>query len=395
MGFHEFIECVDSLLPSRAVRAAQRWSLALCIAAGCLLSSGGAAAFLIDHFHHGPFTVTDYGDTGSSGTGGLQTGLPPDEVMGGSRREWITMEYPLESESATAQLDGGGDVALSLTNKYARGYYQFDWDVSEPVDLTHGGVADSFRVNITGFPNWRFPTGVNPVDVEVYVESPGSRYGRIINLRAYSPGMMELPFSAMTYSGFCCADLTQIIGVTLLIDFANVLSGAVRVSSIATGPEPPPAPDCSDAVDNDGDGFTDHPDDPGCADAADDSEKDDTGTHACDDGSDNDGDNLVDYPADPGCFGPGSGAEDCACQDGDDNEGDGTIDFDGGLSALGYVKAAPDPQCTYGWQDAEKYCGLGAELALLLPPLLWLYRRQRRRRVHSWHGATVPTSQPS
>ncbi len=371
LGLH-----VDSLLPSRAVRATQRWSLALCIAAGCLLWSGGAAAFLIDHFHLGPFTVTDYGDTGSSGTGGLQIGLPADEVMGGSRREWITMEYPLESESATAQLDGGGTVALSLTNGYARGWYQFDWDVSEPVDLTHGGVADSFRVNITGFPNWRYPPPfVGRVSVEVYVDSPGSRYGRIINLYATSPGMMELPFSAMQNSGLCCVDLTQITGVTLLIYFQNVQSGAVRVSSIATGPEPP-TPDCSDAVDNDGDGLIDHPDDPGCADAGDDSEKDETGTYPCDDGVDNDADTLTDCPDDPGCVHPAAHMEDPICQDGIDNDSDGMIDFDGGLSALGSAAGEPDPQCTYAWQMDEDACGLGAELALLLPALMWLSRRR-------------------
>jgi hypothetical protein len=377
MGFHEFIDRVDSLLPSCAVPAARRWSLALCIAAGFLLSSGGAAAYLIDHFHLGTFTVTDWG--GGSGTGGSQTGLPADQVMGGARQEWITLNYDNTSFSATAQLDGGGDVALSLTSIYATGYYQFDWNVSAPVDLTHGGFADSFRVNITGFPNWRFPTGVNRVYVEVYVDSPGSRYGRITGLYALSTGMLELPFSAMTYSGLCCADLTQITGVTLLIWFGNVQSGAVRVSSIATGPEPPPTPECSDAADNDGDGFSDYPFDPGCADANDGSEKDDTGTYLCDDGADNDGDTLVDYPADPSCFGPGSVAEHSACQDGEDNDSDGTIDFDGGLSALGYVKTAPDRECSHGWQDSEKYCGLGAELALLLPPLMWLRRRRSHR----------------
>ena len=367
----------DSSLPSRAVRATQRWSLALCIAAGCLLSSGGAAAFLIDHFHLGPFTVTDYGGTGSSGTAGLQTGLPPDEVMGGARQEWITMEYPLESESATAHLDGGGTVALSLTNGYARGWYQFDWDVSTPVDLTHGGFADSFRVNITGFPHWRYPPpAVNRVYVEVYVESPGSRYGRITGLSVTSTGMMELPFSAIQNSGLCCVDLTQIIGVTLLINFANVQSGAVRVSSIETGPEPPPTPDCSDGVDNDGDGWTDHPEDRGCADASDDSEKDETGTYPCDDGVDNDADTLTDYPDDPGCVLPVGPTEDPLCQDGDDNDGDGNIDFDGGLSALGYLAGDPDPQCIYGWQMYEEACGLGAELALLLPALMWLSRRR-------------------
>ena len=377
MGFHELIDRIDSLLPSRVARVMRRCFLALCIASGCLLSSGGAAAFLIDGFLVGPFTVTDYGDDTLTGTGGSQTGLPTTELMGGARQEWITMDYPLGS--ATAHLDGGGTVALSLDQSYARGWYQFDWDVSEPVDLTHGGVADSFLVNFTGFPIWRYPPpAVNRVYVDVHLESPGSRYGAIYNLFVTSTGMMELPFSAIQNTGLCCVDLTQIVGVTLLVNFSNVQSGAVRISSFATGPEPP-AVDCSDMVDNDGDGHIDwnggpsgEPADPGCADASDVSEKDDTGAYPCDDGADNEPapDGLVDFRADgsgdPGCFNPHWFTENPECQDGvnNDPEDDEWIDFDGG-----------DPQCREPWDNNER-CGLGAELALLLPPLMWMWRRR-------------------
>jgi hypothetical protein len=69
-----------------------------------------------------------------------------------------------------------------------------------------------------------------------------------------------------------------------------------------------------------------------------------------------------------------------ACNDGVDNDGDAKIDYDGGLSALGYVAAEADPQCRDNpWKQGEAAynpCGLGIELALLLPALLWLHGRR-------------------
>jgi hypothetical protein len=92
---------------------------------------------------------------------------------------------------------------------------------------------------------------------------------------------------------------------------------------------------CDDSLDNDGDGLTDYPDDPGCAAADDDSEKDETGAHLCDDGDDNDDDTLIDYPDDPGCYSPAGRIENPQCQDGVNNDFSTGIDFDGGESLLG------------------------------------------------------------
>ncbi len=101
--------------------------------------------------------------------------------------------------------------------------------------------------------------------------------------------------------------------------------------------------ECSDAQDNDGDGWVDHPDDPGCA----------------------DGDDRYEAPA---------------CQDGIDNDDDGLIDFDGGLSILGPGHpdlAEPDGACAESWGGREQSrCAVGPEL-LLLAPLLRLRRRRR------------------
>jgi hypothetical protein len=65
-------------------------------------------------------------------------------------------------------------------------------------------------------------------------------------------------------------------------------------------PSPPPVPQCRDGRDNDGDGKTDHPADPGCASPDDDDEGDDPPGAQCFDGVDNDADGRTDA-ADPGC----------------------------------------------------------------------------------------------
>jgi hypothetical protein len=67
----------------------------------------------------------------------------------------------------------------------------------------------------------------------------------------------------------------------------------------------PPAPgpattQCSDTVDNDGDGKVDYPNDPGCTSRADTDEADPLVPTACSDGIDNDSDLRIDL-ADPGC----------------------------------------------------------------------------------------------
>ena len=56
---------------------------------------------------------------------------------------------------------------------------------------------------------------------------------------------------------------------------------------------------CEDLVDNDLDGFVDHPADLGCDSEADTSEH--SPSLECDDGIDNDADMLTDFPEDPGC----------------------------------------------------------------------------------------------
>ncbi len=181
-----------------------------------------------------------------------------------------------------------------------------------------------------------------------------------------------------------------------LIPPPGTVTGALGIFPLA-----PPGPECSNGIDDDGDGLVDSPADPNCASAADLSESFDCMNHL-----DDDGDGPIDYPADPQCTSATDGSEtvDCTngidddgdglidaadpacsnallpdrenprCDDGIDNDGDGAIDWDGGPGA-----AMPDPQCgglAYGDKEAAG-CGIGAELVLLAP----LYARLRRKRM--------------
>ena len=111
------------------------------------------------------------------------------------------------------------------------------------------------------------------------------------------------------------------------------------------------------------------PGDPGCEDALDESEY--SATIQCDDGIDNDGDGFIDFGGDDGCKDRFDESELFQCEDGLDNDNDGNIDY------------PADPQCTSEVDDKEAAntsgggtCGIGPELALLLPLLLAARRRR-------------------
>ena len=90
-----------------------------------------------------------------------------------------------------------------------------------------------------------------------------------------------------------------------------------------------PRAQCSDGIDNDGDGLIDLGGDPGCTSPSDNSEVDNL--PQCSDGIDNDADGAIDFPADSGCDSATDNLEsnhaNTQCTDGVDNDNDGFIDF--------------------------------------------------------------------
>jgi endoglucanase len=127
----------------------------------------------------------------------------------------------------------------------------------------------------------------------------------------------------------------------------------------------PGAAACDDGIDNDDDGLTDFPDDPGCRDRFWASENPE-----CQDGISNDSDGLVDFPADPGCPNRWGVTESPQCDDGIDNDGDLLIDYPDDTNC--WLASGSDEQWVF-----YPVCGLGVELTPVLMPLVWLARRRR------------------
>lgn len=95
----------------------------------------------------------------------------------------------------------------------------------------------------------------------------------------------------------------------------------------------------------------------------------------CDDGSDNDGDGFSDYPQDPGCTSVTENSELSSrqCDNGIDDDGDARVDW--------RSDGTGDPNCSSLTDNTEQVvsgggCGFGPELALALPALWWLRWRR-------------------
>ncbi len=129
--------------------------------------------------------------------------------------------------------------------------------------------------------------------------------------------------------------------------------GSSKVFKVAVG-----LPVCNDGIDNDSDGLTDFPDDPGCERYASDIEN-----PPCDDGIDNDLDSLTDFGADPGCASGHASLENPQCDDGSDNDLDGLADFANDLECS---SASDDSELSF---DRNWTGSLGFKIGAL-PPLV-------------------------
>jgi len=116
---------------------------------------------------------------------------------------------------------------------------------------------------------------------------------------------------------------------------ALVLVAVLLVSIAIAKPGPTGVAKCKDNLDNDGDGYTDWPSDPGCSSRNDNSEL--NAAVQCDDGTDNDGDSATDMN-DGGCASPTDNDE-TNCGDGvcEGGETSGTCPVD-----CGYVDSCAE-----------------------------------------------------
>jgi hypothetical protein len=124
-------------------------------------------------------------------------------------------------------------------------------------------------------------------------------------------------------------------------------TGDICSAQTSGGPTVCLKPACSDGVDNDGDGFTDYPSDPGCLSAIGNSELDGCGQPTC------------------------AATAEPACANDVDDDGDGLIDYWTGQNLDHSTKTvAPDPDCIAASTTSEyPACGT-ASVGTLRPPRL-------------------------
>jgi hypothetical protein len=338
---------------------------------------------VVDNFNEPADFTISADDTSVSSN---NTHLSTADTLGGVR-SWTLKANAVGGTAIYSLPVGGGST--SLTASAGGGWLLFvygqhpnaDPSIPLPFDFTAGGTLHRLEVDVSAV------SVAATIEVRVHQFSDGRVFTATVPVLA--PGVLSIPYASFSGS----PDFTDVKLISL--ELAVSAAGEIEITEFRAVPS-----DCSDGLDNDGDGLIDFPEDRGCRHASDLSEEPE-----CADGLDNDGDGRIDFdpvtfanpgdattlPAglgDPGCKDLTWGTESPQCQDGLNNDPiqdyphPGHVDYDGGLSALGYVAADPDPQCVgRPWKntEAQQSCGLGVELASMLAPLMWLRRRRSRR----------------
>ena len=208
-----------------------------------------------------------------------------------------------------ASSNKGGLRELRILNDIKRTYVQFD------VVLPTGETVTSATLRLFA------TTGPVCAQGAEVLRSASDAWGERTITWNNQPGPAASLDTTSSWSanGYVSFDVTPAVSGSGVVSFVlrhtpgcNVSSDAVFQSREAandpqlvvessSGPAPPPQ--CADDIDNDSDGATDYPVDPGCTDATDDDETDVSPPPEpqCSDGVDNDSDGPIDFPDDPGC----------------------------------------------------------------------------------------------
>jgi len=205
---------------------------------------------------------------------------------------------------ASGPCPGGGGSSYSIEGSgsgagtfWRGGGFPGDYGFEDPVVALQAGGGPSYLVagTVHSCAGDSFPSSQEQSPIENFVFLPGTDE----SLSAMPEGTVL----SDTYSRVVPAD-------------TNGNSGAQTWTVTYTARKGPwtDDPECSDGLDNDGDGTTDAGDDPGCTGSEDTSEH---GPLACDNGKDDDGDGRSDYlvggQGDPDCAGPEDDDEDGVC----------------------------------------------------------------------------------
>lgn len=131
----------------------------------------------------------------------------------------------------------------------------------------------------------------------------------------------------------------------IFIDGVAGVGGAVTLLVSET-----PVGECRNGTDDDGDGLTDYPSDPGCLDPDDRVEDDEGVVPLCANQTDDDQDGLTDFPEDPGCVAASSASEEDLC-----GPGVGIQEY---IFDTPFVLASTgDAQATQALNSADLSCG--------------------------------------